>query len=126
MMKKFLIAGVLATTFAATAQAESIRVTVPVIDSQANYVSKNVRTPNQECSVVDVPIYGAHDKTGDVLMGAIIGGVIGNNIKGEKNGGAAGAVIGGLLGNAHGDNRQGNVVVYRQEQRCNNVTRYTS
>jgi len=31
------------------------------------------------------------------LTGALIGGAIGNNIPGEKNGGAAGAVIGGIL-----------------------------
>ena len=28
------------------------------------------------------------DKTGDMLKGAIIGGILGNNIKGEENGGA--------------------------------------
>jgi len=31
------------------------------------------------------------------LTGAIIGGAIGNNIPGEKNGGAAGAILGGIL-----------------------------
>ena len=34
------------------------------------------------------------------LGGALIGGLIGNNIEGESGGGAAGAVIGGLLGGA--------------------------
>ena len=33
----------------------------------------------------NVPVAG--DKTADALTGAIIGGIIGNNIKGEKNGG---------------------------------------
>jgi len=31
------------------------------------------------------------------LTGAIVGGAIGNNIPGEKNGGAAGAILGGIL-----------------------------
>ena len=31
------------------------------------------------------------------LTGAIIGGAIGNNIPGEKNGGATGAILGGIL-----------------------------
>ena len=34
------------------------------------------------------------------LGGALIGGIIGNNLEGESGGGAAGAVIGGLLGGA--------------------------
>ena len=41
------------------------------------------------------------DKTGDALAGAIIGGILGNNIKGEKDGGAIGAIIGGMLGHSN-------------------------
>ena len=44
----------------------------------------------------DVVVSG--DKTGDTLKGAIIGGIIGNNVGDIENGGAAGAIIGGLLG----------------------------
>ena len=126
MMKKFLIAGVLATTFAATAQAESIKVTVPVIDSQANYVSKNIRTPNQECSVVDVPIYGRTGggaSAGDVLGGMIIGGLIGKGATGKDNGAAAGAVIGGMIA-ADKNQGQQSIVGYRQEQRCKTTYTY--
>jgi len=119
-MKKVVLGTLFAIGLSAPAFAEAY------VEDRYKTVTKRIPHTETVCKIVDVPIYGAHDKTGDVLMGAIIGGVIGNNIKGEKNGGAAGAVIGGLLGNAHGDNRQGNVVVYRQEQRCNNVTRYTS
>ena len=36
---------------------------------------------------------------GDLLSGAIIGGAIGNNIKGEENGGAIGALIGTIFAN---------------------------
>ena len=36
---------------------------------------------------------------GDLLSGAIIGGAIGNNIKGEENGGAIGALLGTLFAN---------------------------
>ena len=38
------------------------------------------------------------DKTGDTLKGAIIGGIIGNNVGDVKNGGALGAVLGGMIG----------------------------
>ena len=36
---------------------------------------------------------------GDLLSGAIIGGAIGNNIKGEENGGAIGALLGTIFAN---------------------------
>ena len=38
------------------------------------------------------------DKTADTLKGAIIGGVIGNNVGDVDNGGAIGVIIGGMLG----------------------------
>ena len=50
------------------------------------------------------------DKTGDTLKGAIIGGIIGNNVGDVKNGGALGAVLGGMIGhnnsNATGGTRR--------------------
>ena len=50
------------------------------------------------------------DKTGDTLKGAIIGGIIGNNVGDVKNGGALGAVLGGMIGhnnsNASGGTRR--------------------
>ena len=58
------------------------------------------------------------DKTGDALAGAIIGGILGNNIKGEKDGGAIGAIIGGMLGHSN-SGASGNVKTY-----CSNQTRY--
>ena len=50
------------------------------------------------------------DKTGDTLKGAIIGGIIGNNVGDVKNGGALGVVLGGMIGhnnsNATGGTRR--------------------
>ena len=37
------------------------------------------------------------DKTGDTLKGAIIGGIIGNNVGDIENGGALGAIVGGYI-----------------------------
>ena len=74
------------------------------------------RTPfNVEvCSEVNVQ----RDKTGDTLLGAIIGGAIGQNItKDLPDGATAGAIIGGILGNQ-------NSTVGGKEMRCRTTTRY--
>jgi|SRR6056300_1049504 len=93
-----------------------------VTEDHYKTIHKKVPYTEQICELVDVPVYGNNgSNTEDVLTGAIIGGIIGNNIKGEKNGGAAGAVLGGLLG---AKNRSNRVVGYRQEQQCKNITRY--
>ena len=58
------------------------------------------------------------DKSGDMLKGAIIGGIIGNNIKGEDNGGAIGAILGGMLGHNNSDAQGGT------QRRCTTEIRY--
>ena len=49
------------------------------------------KTPHQVEVCYDRQVSG--DKSGDMLKGAIIGGIIGNNVGDIKNGGAAGAII---------------------------------
>ena len=59
------------------------------------------------------------DKTGDTLTGAIIGGIIGNNVtKDLPDGGTAGAILGGILGHKNSDAKSGTKRV------CNIETRY--
>ena len=59
------------------------------------------------------------DKTGDTLTGAIIGGIIGNNVtKDLPDGGTAGAILGGILGHMNSDAKAGTKRV------CNIETRY--
>ena len=59
------------------------------------------------------------DKTADTLLGAIIGGAIGQNItKDLPDGATAGAIIGGLLGNQNSTANNGTKLV------CNKMTRY--
>ena len=77
------------------------------------------RTPfNVEvCSEVNVQ----GDKTKDTLLGAIIGGAIGQNItKDLPDGATAGAIIGGILGNQN-STASGNVC--RTETRYNEESR---
>ena len=58
------------------------------------------------------------DKSGDMLKGAIIGGIIGNNVGDIKNGGALGAVLGGMFGHNNSDAKGGT------QRRCNTEIRY--
>ena len=58
------------------------------------------------------------DKTGDTLKGAIIGGIIGNNVGDVKDGGALGAVLGGMIGHNNSNSTGGTKRV------CSVETRY--
>jgi len=58
------------------------------------------------------------DKTGDTLKGAIIGGIIGNNVGDIKNGGALGAVLGGMFGHNNSNAQSGT------QRRCGTEIRY--
>ena len=59
------------------------------------------------------------DKTNDTILGAIIGGAIGQNItKDLPDGATAGAIIGGILGNQNSTASNGTKLV------CNKITRY--
>lgn len=105
------------------AMAEQYNVTGVVKSVNPVYKTVSQQIPTQSCSTVDVPVYGNNGSSGSSvfgldLEGAIIGGVIGNNVtKNVDNGGAAGALIGGLLGSQNKRNNQ-QIVGYRQEQRC--------
>ena len=69
----------------------------------------------------DVQVPG--DKSSDMLKGAIIGGIIGNNVGNIENGGAAGAIIGGILGHNNSDATGGTQRQCRTETRYNESTR---
>ena len=59
------------------------------------------------------------DKPADTILGAIIGGAIGQNItKDLPDGATAGAIIGGILGNQNSTANDGTKLV------CNKMTRY--
>ena len=96
---------------------------VKAFDSNTNgvirdhYKSIIKQQPYQVEVCQDVQIGG--DRTHDTLRGAIIGGIIGNNVtKNMPDGGTAGAILGGLLGNMNSDARGG---IQRQ---CTYQTRY--
>ena len=69
----------------------------------------------------DVSVGG--DKSGDMLKGAIIGGIIGNNVGNIDNGGTLGAVIGGMLGHNNSNASGGTKRVCSTEIRYNEEER---
>lgn len=105
-------------------QAAAQNVTTTITDHFRNDV---VSTPFYvtECVNVDVPVYGSAPKTtGDAVAGAIIGGIIGNQF-GSGNGKDAMTVLGAIAGaDAATRNNRNQIVGYRTERQCSEVTRY--
>ena len=82
-----------------------------------HFLSVIEQTPYSVEGCKNVRVSG--DKTGDTLTGAIIGGIIGNNVtKDLPDGGTAGAILGGILGHMNSDAKSGTKRV------CNIETRY--
>ena len=78
-------------------------------------IIKRVPQTWEVCSEVNVP----GDKTADTLLGALIGGAIGQNItKDLPDGATAGAIIGGILGN------QNSKTINGKQMKCTKNVRY--
>jgi uncharacterized protein YcfJ len=137
-MKRELLCGA-AITFitvgltAFNAFAENYTVQGTVVEANPVYQTVTKQVPTQTCQMVQVPVYGNGSQGNGGTLGlnnnfdiggAIIGGILGNNVtKNVENGGAAGAIIGGLIGSQRNKQNSQTVVGYRQEQRC--ATSYT-
>lgn len=133
-MKQNFKSALLTTTLALTASllstpssAEQVRAS---IEDRYTNVVENVPYTEQDCVMVNVPVYGTVQRQGDAagsaLLGMIIGGAMGKGLSGNNDGAAAGAVIGGLIGADKGSRPRNEQVVtgYRQERQCTEVTRY--
>ena len=123
-----LALGCVVSFWSGFASAESFTVQGRVTGVETIYKTRTTTKPVQQCWLEEVPVYGHsgnNDTTGDMLKGAIIGGIIGNNLKGEDGGGAAGAVLGGILGHQNSKNKNGQVITgYRQVEQC--TTQYNT
>lgn len=89
------------------------------------YVDNHVNRYEKVCYNVDVPVYGRvrGGSGGDVLAGALIGGVIGNQF-GGGTGKDAMTVLGAIVGaNKAANSSREAVVGYQQEKRCDKVNR---
>lgn len=114
-MKRLI--GVMALMTLATCNNPAIATQPYNVDVQDHIKTVIKRIPQtwEVCSEVDVP----GDKTADTLLGAIIGGAIGQNItKDLPDGATAGAIIGGILGN------QNSKTINGKQMKCTKNTRY--
>lgn len=127
------LAGIVSVVVGLTAfnaMAESYTVQGTVTSVQPVYKTKTVTDPVQRCWTEEVPVYGQGSNNnssafGLDLEGAIIGGIIGNNVtKNVDNGGAAGAIIGGLIGSDMKKKKNQEITGYRQVNKC--ATEYNS
>lgn len=104
----------------ASAQTEYAKVT----NVQPNYHTVYQNIPTTSCQDVEVPVYGrtsgGQASTGDTVLGAIIGGAIGNQVGGGRGKDAAtvlGAIIGADVANKRSSSQQ-QIIGYRVEQQC--------
>ena len=112
-MKKYIIALIGSVMLlSTTANANTTRIQVETVSSTAITQQVVQKTPSQQCSIVDVPIYSTQNNasTGDVLFGAIVGGVIGNQFGKGKGNDAA-----------NKKKSSQTIVGYKQVQQCNTI-----
>jgi len=110
-MKKLFILGFVTLFVTSTVGASQVWAQT-VVDHQKQVINKR---PNHVEVCYQQQQSG--DKTGDTLKGAIIGGVIGNNVGDIKNGGALGAVLGGMFGHNNSKATGGYRTVCKHEVR---------
>lgn len=127
-MKKLLtlifIASLSYTMSASASEYKQIQGSVIAVEPM--YVSENVHTPIETCTIQEVPIYAQNNSQldGGQIIGAIIGGVIGSKIgsgKGKEIAIGTGAVIGSQVGK---NSNKGQIVGYKRVNVCN--TTYTT
>ena len=118
-MKKLLVL-VAATLVSGSAFGETFR--APVTEVIAIKTSVAVPTTTQVCSTSQVPVYDTAS-TGDVFLGAVIGGAIGNQV-GEGKGKDAATVLGAIMGADHATRGNRTIVGYQNVQNCVPQTTY--
>ena len=93
-----------------------------VISSTAIMQDQVKNVPQESCTIVDVPIYGGGQATaGDAIAGALIGGILGNQVGGGKGKDAAtifGAIIGAKAAEENAKKNGTQIVGYKQVQQC--------
>tara|TARA_Y100001937_G_scaffold121662_1_gene180807 strand:+ start:1123 stop:1563 length:441 start_codon:yes stop_codon:yes gene_type:complete len=112
---KYVLPVVLVSGFSNTSIADSI---IKIEDFDKQVIKK---TPYVVEVCYDRQVQGTKNGKSDIqnfMEGAVAGGLLGNNIKGEENGGAIGAFLGGVL------NTERNKGTVGTQTECVSETRY--
>jgi uncharacterized protein YcfJ len=114
-------------SFLATSSVSADTVRAKVEDVYTTVYDPVART-KQECTLIDVPIYGTVQGNGasggDVLGGMIIGGLLGKGATGKDDGAAIGAILGGIVAADQGNQNRQVITGYKKERSCQDVTYY--
>ena len=91
-------------------------------DIVQNYEHVTYLNPVKVCKDMEIPIYGegtaGKTKSGDLLLGMILGGITGKVLIGNDKGAAIGAIGGSLIANDKAQKPDQVIVGYKQERRC--------
>ena len=104
----------------AMASASTATIDGTVVSSTAIMQQVIRNNPERSCSIVEVPVYGnTKGNASDAIAGAIIGGILGNQVGGGKGKDAAtifGAILGAKVGEENGGQKV--IVGYKQVEQC--------
>jgi len=123
---KRLLATVAVLTMASTVQAAEL---ATVIKIQTNWEQVQVPATRQKCIIQEVPIYGSTQgqaSTGDTVLGAVIGGALGNQVGGGSGKDIAtvlGAIVGADVANKRAGQRR-QIIGYESQRQCSDVLFY--
>lgn len=95
-----------------------------VVDAEPLYETRYIEEPAQNCWYEERPVRQPQSHTGTILggiVGAAIGNELGHSQTNKRVGAVAGAVLGSSIGHDVSNRNQG--YAYRQEQRCEQVSR---
>ena len=93
-----------------------------IVNIEPNYYWEKSNVPVETCENVQVPIYGNVQgqgaSGGDVLSGAILGGILGKALTGEDNAAAFGAIVGAMGAAENKKQPQQKIVGYETQKQC--------
>ena len=124
-MKRLLATVAVLLAFTATAQAAELATITKI---ETNWENVQVPQSRQQCIIKDVPIYGTTQgraSTGDTVLGAVIGGALGNQVGGGSGKDAMtvlGAIVGADIANKRAGQRQ--IIGYESQRQCSDVLFY--
>ena len=123
-MKRYLIF-VASCLVSASVSADQV-----VGEIEDKYVTKvrNIPVTTEQCKMVRLPIYAGsenkQDQFGNMILGAAIGSVIGNEISDGKGVGTIGVIVGAKIAAENSQSSSREIVAYSEEERCETVRTY--